>query len=114
METIHDMLTEAQPFEKCSNPDIRKQVFKYLLDDLDDHEAEVVEDHLLECRYCRETFLTMLRIRTEADGAKNLRERRGEPAPNDAQILKLADSQKQDSEEKRPALCAKSARGPSK
>jgi hypothetical protein len=115
METRQDRLNEAQLFDECINPNVQEQVFKYLLDDLDDeHEAEAVEDHLLECRYCRDTFLTMLNVRVEANGARNLRDGAGSPAPTDSQVLRLADSKKQGKEENTPMPRAKSVGGPSK
>ena len=123
MEPRQGSSTETRLFEECINPGVQEKVFKYLLDDIEaeqgaeleaEQEAEAVEDHLLECRYCRETFLTMLSIRVEADGANNLRGGRGEPAPADAQLLTLADAEEQGAEETRPALRAKSARGQSK
>lgn len=123
METRQGNSTETRLIEECINPGMQEKVFKYLLDDIEaeqgaeleaEQEAEAVEDHLLGCRYCRETFLTMLSVRVAADGANNLRGDRGELAPADAQLLKLSDAEEPDGEEKRPVLRAKSARGQSK
>lgn len=115
MATRQGRSTETQLSEECIDSDVQEKVFKYLLDDIEDEpEAEAVEDHLLECRYCRETFLTMLSVRVGADGSNNLRGGSGDVAPTDAQLLKLADAEQQGGEENRPALRAKSARGQSK
>lgn len=115
METREDRSTGAQPFEECINSGVQEKVFKYLLDDIEDErEADAAEEHLLECRYCRETFLTMLHVRVEANGMQGLRENRVEPVTADAQLLESAGLKEQDGEERHPGLRAKSARGQSK
>src|SRR5687767_9356820 len=100
METRQDSSTEPQLYEGCvsANPDVQEQVHKYMLDDLEDaREAEAVEEHLLECAYCRETFLTMLSVRVGAAGATGLRGCGGadEGAPQDARLLNSADFKEQ-------------------
>jgi hypothetical protein len=47
----------------CTSPALGAQVPDYIVDRLDDEQAEVVENHLLDCKHCREMYLTIIRIR---------------------------------------------------
>ena len=49
----------------CSNGAIKERLADYLVDPLDEKLAEVVEEHLLDCRTCRELVLLMLEARQE-------------------------------------------------
>lgn len=86
--------TAEQLYVACTNPVIQIQVFPYITDQLEDSAAEEVEDHLLECRHCREFFLIMLSIRGEAQKAGNLHDDETRLASNDAPVPRLADSRK--------------------
>jgi anti-sigma factor RsiW len=50
----------------CTKPGFAELVNKYLDDPLSAPEAKEVEDHLLDCRACREFVDMMLSIRGEA------------------------------------------------
>lgn len=84
--------TEAQFSGTCITPDVQDQVFEYIADLLEDREAERIEDHLLDCRHCREFFLTMRRIGSEAHKEQNSRGGEDGQSPNShAQVLRLSD-----------------------
>lgn len=86
--------TAEQVDVTCTNPAIQEQVFAYITDKIEDSAAEEVEDHLLECRHCREFFLIMLSIRGEAQKVGNLHVSEHWLTSNDALVPRLADSRK--------------------
>jgi anti-sigma factor RsiW len=47
----------------CTSPALGAQVPDYIVERLDDEEAEVIENHLLDCKHCRATYLAIIRIR---------------------------------------------------
>lgn len=47
----------------CTSPELGAQVPDYIADLLDDEKSEVVENHLLDCKYCREMYLAIVRLR---------------------------------------------------
>lgn len=86
--------SEAQFCGKCTETSIQEQVFSYLADDLEDSAAEEVEDHLLECRHCREFFLAMLNTRGEASMAQSASGGGTGRVSNDGSVPRLADFRK--------------------
>lgn len=86
--------TEVQSYAICTNPPIQERVFAYIADQLDGSGAEEVEDHLLECRDCREFFLTMLNVRKEVQKQGNLNGNEGIPKSNETLVPMLADYRK--------------------
>lgn len=55
----------------CTQSGFTERVDRYLDDPLNDPEAEEIEDHLLDCRACREFVDTMLSVRGEGARAAN-------------------------------------------
>lgn len=51
---------KSHPEIVCTAPALGAQVPDYIVDRLTDAEAEFVEDHLLQCKGCREMYLTIL------------------------------------------------------
>lgn len=95
MNTSKHQFAEAQVNGVCENPDVRERLPVYITNPLEDPSANEVEDHLLDCRHCRELFVMMLRLHNEARSAKNLRGGGGNGrAANEAQVLRLADFRK--------------------
>jgi predicted anti-sigma-YlaC factor YlaD len=64
MNTILNEFTEAQG--GCDCPDIAGRLYAYIDEPINEPAAAEFEDHLLECRDCREFFLTTLKLRREA------------------------------------------------
>jgi len=85
--------TEVQSYVTC-NPHIQERVFAYIADQLDGSGAEEVEDHLLECRDCREFFLKMLSIRKEAQQQGRLNGGEDCRTSNETLVPMLADYRK--------------------
>ena len=50
----------------CTSPKTGELLPAYLVEQLDDAEAETVENHLNECPRCKEYYLLMLEVRSEA------------------------------------------------
>lgn len=50
----------------CTSPQAAELLPAYIVDDLDDAQAETVENHLNECDRCKEHYLTVLEARSEA------------------------------------------------
>lgn len=50
----------------CVNPETGEKLPAYIVDLLDDEEAFEIEQHLAECKLCKEWYLLMLRVRSEA------------------------------------------------
>lgn len=59
--SIHHAKTERSI--SCTSPALGAQVPDYIADLLDDEKSEVVENHLLDCKYCREMYLAIVRLR---------------------------------------------------
>lgn len=66
MNTNLDRIIEAQAGDSCNSSDVGELLPEYILDLLEDSEAEEVEDHLLDCLHCREKYLNIFGIRSEA------------------------------------------------
>jgi anti-sigma factor RsiW len=76
MDTYFNLITETQSREVCTRPALGARLPDYIVDLLEDLAAEEVEDHLLECRHCKERYLTILRVRGAAIQARQ-REQEG-------------------------------------
>ncbi len=50
----------------CSCPTLGCKLPDYIVDLLDEEDAYQVEQHLVECQGCKERYLAVLRIRSEA------------------------------------------------
>jgi hypothetical protein len=50
----------------CSCPVLGSKLPDYIVDLLDDNDAFQVEQHLVECQVCKENYLTVLRVQSEA------------------------------------------------
>jgi len=55
----------------CTSPEAAELLPAYIVDQLDDAEAETVQNHLNDCPRCKNYYLTMIEARAEAQ----------EPAP---------------------------------
>jgi predicted anti-sigma-YlaC factor YlaD len=66
MSTNLYKLTDAQLSGACTYPATGERLSEYLADPLESPAAKEVEEHLLDCRHCREFFLTILSMRGEA------------------------------------------------
>ena len=91
MNTSQHEFTESQRREKCTNPALQAQLFDYIAELLSDEAQEEVEDHLLDCQYCREFFLMMLNVRSEARRERILRSSKDDGTQGNVQLLRLAD-----------------------
>lgn len=87
-------LAQAHVSGTCSNPVVGERVSAYVTDPLGDPSAEEVEDHLLDCRHCRDFFLVLLSLRDEARRTKNRRGENGR-ASSEAAIFQLSDCRKE-------------------
>ncbi len=47
----------------CTSPALGSQAPDYIADLLDDEKSEAVENHFLDCKYCREMYLAIIRLR---------------------------------------------------
>ena len=66
----------------CVSPASGEKLPAYIVDLLNDQEALEVEQHLAECKFCKERYLLMLAVRSEAP------QRRSVPAAqNQATLL---------------------------
>ena len=95
MKTNNSRMTDAQrreldeqvmPGGRCTNPEVQKWLYSYISGTLENPETEEaddgllessktaqVEEHLLECRHCREFFLIMDGVGDEARSSRELR-----------------------------------------
>lgn len=60
MTTKLSLISRTEIREICSTPEIGQLLGNYFVELLDESAAEEVEDHLLECGYCRNRYLRML------------------------------------------------------
>jgi Putative zinc-finger len=95
MKIIKHELAEAQVNGACTNPVIREHLSFYITNPLEDPSAEEVEDHLLDCRHCREVFLIMLSVRNEARVSRDKHNGENGRAAHDVKVLQLADFRKE-------------------
>lgn len=94
MNTNLDEFTEAQVKGECDRPDISGRLYDFIDDPLGYPEAREVESHLLECLECREFFLAMMSIRTEACRTKGERGDEDLYVSDEAQVIRIGDFRK--------------------
>ena len=83
-------VTDAQPDGACINPAMGERLSAYLADPLESPAAQEVEAHLLDCRHCREFFLTVLSFRGEARMAQKTKDGEEQCAEQHPKVLKMA------------------------
>lgn len=86
---------EAQSDETCTHPHVGGRLADYLADPLNYSTAQEVEDHLLECLYCREFFLAVLSIRGEARMVKQMSAGANGGQSDSTKVTRLADFKKE-------------------
>jgi anti-sigma factor RsiW len=64
--TIESQIDTSRTKGFCTNTEIGARLPDYVLDLVDDSEAEEIERHLTECIFCKENYLTVLRARGTA------------------------------------------------
>lgn len=64
--TTHSNTAHVHTEEPCTCPAIGSLLPAYIVDLLDDPVAEKVESHLVDCRHCKERYVTVLRVRRAA------------------------------------------------
>lgn len=77
----------------CINPAAGERLSEYLADPLESPAAKDVEAHLLDCRHCREFFLTVFSLRDAARTAQQTQEDAGggdARSEQDANVLAMA------------------------
>jgi anti-sigma factor RsiW len=77
MSTYFNQVTGTQSVEVCTCPAVGALLPDYIVELLEDPAAEKVERHLVDCRHCKERYLTILRARARARNTKNIRGREG-------------------------------------
>lgn len=90
-KTLHKFNKGAEVSDSCADPEIREQLAEYINSPLADPSAAEIENHLLECRHCREFFVTMLNLRKLHGSAEKRRARNRRKALKNANVINLAD-----------------------
>ena len=68
----------------CTSPASGEKLPAYIVDLLNDQEALEIEQHLAECDFCKERYLLMLAVRSEAPQRRSVTTLQNEAAlPND-------------------------------
>jgi len=62
MNTMSHHMIKAYYQEECIYPALGEMLPDYVVELLEDTAAAGVEDHLLDCLHCRETYLKMLTL----------------------------------------------------
>jgi putative zinc finger protein len=86
MKTILDDFTHVQG--GCDRPELFGRLYSYLDDPINEPAAEEIEDHLLDCRDCREFFLTTLNLRR---AARNFGVADGDEIPDSADVVTISE-----------------------
>lgn len=94
MSTTLYEVKEPQIGGLCLSRGFRERLAAYVTNPLDYPSAEEIEDHLLDCRDCREFFLTMLKMRSHTTQSKNKAFRNGATDTDQAEVFRLADFRK--------------------
>ena len=95
--TTNSHLIEAQYRDDCTYPTLGEMLPDYVVELLGDSASAAVEDHLLDCLHCRETYLKMLRIDAPrrrdaaAPGGVPARASEATPAPTGRNVIRMAD-----------------------
>jgi len=66
----------------------------YITDPINDPSAEEVENHLLDCRGCRDFFLTMLKMRSHAAQAEKRGRNSATRKMDRADLIRFSDFRK--------------------
>lgn len=64
--TTHSNTAHVHTEEECTYPVVGALLPDYIVDLLEDSVAEKVERHLVDCRHCKERYVTVLRVRESA------------------------------------------------
>ena len=56
----------------CVSPETGKKLPAYIVDLLNDEEAFEIEQHLAECKLCKERYLLMLQVRSETPARREV------------------------------------------
>lgn len=86
---------EPQFSGACIHPAIGGRLSAYITGLIEGPAVKEIEDHLLECRSCREFFSTVASMRGEARKINSARNGGDEPAGSGAKVLRLADFRKE-------------------
>lgn len=86
---------ETQRRGACTHPTLGERLSAYIVGLLEDTEAKEIEDHLLDCRSCREFFSSVLSMRGEARKMNATRIGTDESTANGTKVLRLADFRKE-------------------
>jgi anti-sigma factor RsiW len=89
MSTYVNQTTETQSIEVCTCPAVGALLPDYIVELLEDPVAEKVERHLVDCRHCKEKYLTILRVRGRARNARHRRDGDGN-VMRDAPVREVA------------------------
>ena len=84
--TIDSHINTSRTKDFCTNTDLGAQLPDYVVDLVDDSKAEEIEQHLTECIFCKENYLTVLRARGTAQRepeADEKPDRSTKPAPDE-------------------------------
>lgn len=90
MNTIVDDCTQVEG--GCDRPDITGRLYAYLDDPINEPAAEDIEEHLLGCRDCRESFLMALKLRCAGRDARIAED---EEIKGSADVVRIADFRKE-------------------
>lgn len=94
MSTNLHSLIEAQSEEVCIDPAVGSLLPDYLVDLLEETAAEQVDQHLLDCHRCKETYLAILRNCYTAQETKTVHGDDNGHQPNAAKVMKMTDFKK--------------------
>ncbi len=83
----------AEVSDACADPHISKLIPEYVNNLIADPSANEIENHLLECRHCREFFITLMQLRI-IHGNRGKRRARRRKALKSSSVVTLADFKK--------------------
>lgn len=93
MKKQSNQITASRRSLSCTAPALGAQVPDYIVERLDDEQAEVVENHLLDCKYCREMYLTIVRIQEAGRRRRMAADQNKEDALAEAKPQRRIDSE---------------------
>lgn len=94
MNTNLYRVVETPPAEACANLAVRGLLKAHVVELLEDSAAEEVEDHLLDCLHCGETYLKMHYVLGVAPGSIPARNTEGARVFKDNKVVSIADFRK--------------------
>ena len=71
--SIASNITTSDASDVCTAPALGALLPDYITDLLDDAQAEIIELHLVGCNHCKTRYLTVLRVRHEAQLRRRLK-----------------------------------------